>query len=148
MMNYIVTANAPKSLQRQWVRCLLEQGGAYRNIDFDIPVADDVDSYIANNFATLWNDALVSTEDEWLEQDEQQFMGLYRAVAREGVKAARLGGTLTDVSVAMEAAIAANTTKANQLSALQTMASNATAAERDRFFLLCSFLFLSKTVAK
>lgn len=148
-MAYVIAENAPSSLRAQWAKVYLEQAGVYRVIEIRQRIAADIDAYVQANFAQLWNDAEAIDQDAWLAAEEDQFLELYRAVVRAGIHAARQGGaTLPDVSDAMEAAIAQDTTKANQLSALQSLASGTTAGERDRFFLLVSFIVLGKIASR
>ena len=148
MMNYLIISAAASSLQQQQVRVLIEDSNQRRSNVFTIPIGEDVDVYVQANWYELWLNGMTADDDLWLKHEEKQFDDLYQAVIRAGVRAARQeGATLTSVSDAMEDLITVSA-KSQHLSQLQALASAATAAQRDRFFLLCAFLFLSKTLGE
>lgn len=147
-MNFIISSESKTSLRNKHILVLIEHNNLRRSNTFSIPISEDANAYVQANWADLWSSGEFAEDDSWLKHEEKQFTNLYKSVIRAGIRSARQeGATLTDMSDAMEDLIAVSP-KSQHLSKLQTMAAASTAAQRDRFFLLCAFLFLSKTLGE
>ena len=147
-MNYMIISEQAISLRRKKVRVLIEHNNLRRANSFDAPLAADIDVHMQAYGTALWSAGEFVEDAIWIEREESQFKDLYKAVIRAGVQALRAdNATLSDVSDAFDTFIAGSD-KSQHLSKLQAMAAASTAAQRDRFFLLCAFLFLSKTLGE
>lgn len=147
-MNYLIIEESASSLKKKRLAILIEHNSIRRKAFVSLAINKDSDAFINENWAELWSSGESVSDDVWDEHEESQFTDLYKAVIRAGVQTARQqGSSLSDVSAAMTAMVDASPRSA-QLLKLKTLASNATAAERDEFLIICAFLFLSKTLGE
>jgi hypothetical protein len=146
MAEFVVVLDAPNSMKTKTVQVYLEDdAGDHRQIRReDVPIAVDVATYVEEHFVQLWIESEPLADRVWDAYFEKQFRDLYREVVRAGVQAARGQlATLADVTLAMETELLTSD-KAGAYSRLVTLATGATASQRDAFFLVTSFLVLNK----
>lgn len=147
-MNYLIIADEPTGLKKKRIVVLIDHNNSKRKSLVSLGMNDDADTFINANWSSLWSAGEIVSDDIWIDHEEHKFEDLYRSAIRAAVQTAKQqNATLADVSAAMTAIINASP-RAPYLSALETLASNATAAERDEFFIICAFLFLSKTLGE
>ena len=149
MSEFLVVLDKPNGMKFKTVEVYLEDdNGVHRQVvRRGVPIGLDVDGYVADNFAQLWAIAEPLADDVWEGVFEKSQRGLYREIVRAGVGAARgQGATLSDVTDAMEGVLLGSG-KAGGYSRIKTLASGATAAQRDGFFLLVGYLVLNDIVA-
>ena len=147
MADWVIALEAPTGMERKLVRAYLEHNGQYRQIERSLRQEVDVEGYLEENFADVWQIADPLPEHDWISATEREAGALYREVARAAVQAARgQDATLGDVTSAMEDVIGASG-KAGAFAKLKSMASSATSVQRDGFFLVCAFMVLGESAA-
>ena len=149
MSEFIVVLDKPNSMKFKTVRVYLEDDNSEHRqvVRRNVPIAFDVDEYVADNFAQLWAIAEPLADDVWDAVFEKTQRDLYREIVRAGVGAARgQGASLSDVTGAMESALLASG-KAGRYQRIKNLASSASAAQRDGFFLLVGYLVLNDMLA-
>lgn len=119
-----------------------------RRTVLNMQLAFDAKATIEVNFVALWESAISVNLREWLAREDEAIRTLYADVAVAALEAAKSpSAILSDVNNAMEAVITASP-RAGQWQKLVTMASTATAAQRERFYLLIGFLVLRDLLDK
>lgn len=146
MSDFSIVIESPTSMTRKLIRVYFENDGAYRQIDRTVNIDVDVEQYITDNFAMVWASASDLPESEWIAASEADADTLYRDVARAAIQAGRGAGSLNDITQAMDDTISVSG-KANAYARLKTLASGATAVQRDAFFLAIAFVVLGKESA-
>lgn len=147
MADFVIVLDAPTGMERKLVRAYLEHNGQYRQIERSLRQEVDVEGYLTEHFAQVWQNADPLAEYQWISANERRADDLYRNVARAAVVAARGSTvTLTEVITAMEAEIA-QSDKAGAYAKLKTLATTATSVQRDAFFLVCAFMILGKSAS-
>lgn len=144
-MNYAIVLEEKNSFDKKTVIVFMEQDGEHRKVErTHVPEKADVARYVDNHLAALWADGQPLESDQWEAANERAFSNLYQAVARAGARAARgRDKSLIDVIQAMEAVID-ESGKASAYARYQSLASSATAAQRDHFFLIVGFLVMGQ----
>lgn len=149
MAEFVVMLDAPNSMKTKTVQVYLEDdAGDHRQIRReDVPIAVDVDAYVANNFSQLFGIADPLADDVWNAAFEATFRDLHRQVVLAGYNAAKGNlATLSTVTTAMEAVILASD-KAGEYTRLKTLAAAATSVQRDALFVLLGYLTISDLLA-
>lgn len=148
MAEWIVLLDSPTGFNKKLVRVYLENdSGGHRQIERVVAIGLDVDAYITENFEQLWGIANPLADDVWDAAFEVRYRDLYRDVVRAGVVAARgVSADLVDVTDAMEAELLASD-KSGAYTKLKTLASGASAVQRDALFAIVSFLVLNEFLA-
>lgn len=148
MSDWVIVLDSPTGMERKLVRVYLEQGGAYRQIERNVRQEVEVEPYIEANFSDLWDIADPLPEYEWIAAAEAEADSLYRDIARAMIQAAReQNADLVDIVDAAETVIAGSA-KSGAYDTLKSLASGATAGQRDNLFLVAAFVALGKTAAK
>lgn len=148
MPKFVVKLDAPNSMNQKRVTVYLENLGEYRQISRDnVPVSANIDSYVSNNFATLWATAQPLSRDIWDSAYEGKLRNQYRTIVLAGIVELRdPTATLVSVTAAMETALLA-TDKAAAYTKVKTLATASTSVQRDAFFNLVAFLALNDLLA-
>lgn len=133
------------SLRRKKLDILIENDNGQRRrwtgtVPIDLSFADLSEAQLS----AIWQDSVVVDDDVYEMYARKDIAPEISAIMRRIIREMRNATSLADVSDTIEDVVGNDSAQDQRLTKLKSLAAGATAAERDRFFMLMAFLSLSR----
>jgi hypothetical protein len=144
-MNVIVHSVTQINRDRQSIRFLMENGGAYRLGEIIVPVSDDP-TVAANTAAeSVWANATAVDAAWWFAARERSYRNLYIQCQLAMYSVMQTGGSLATANAAALQVLGSDQVKLAEWSAYLTMYKNGgTLTERELFDAITTFITLGR----